>query len=446
VTTRVAIVGGGLAGMAAALDAADAGADVVLVERRARLGGLTSSFRHNGLSFDNGQHVFLRCCTAYRGFLDRIDASELVHLQPRLDVPVLAPGAKPATLRRARLPAPLHLGPSLARYHHLRPSERARAVRAALALRRLDPADPTLDEMTFGAWLAEHGQSANAVGHLWELIARPTLNLSVDDAALAPAVKVFRTGLLDEAAAADIGWARAPLGVVHGGCALAALHRAGVEIVAGAAVDAIDHGDTLTVTVPGRRFDADAVVLAVAHDTAARLLPAGALAPGIDPSRLGSSPVVDVHLVVDRRITDLPFAAAVDSPVQFVFDRTESSGATSGQVLAVSLSAADTHLATRPEALIRQMVEALADLHPAMRRANVVDALVTKERAATFRAVPGASAHRPSARTLLPGLYLAGAWTDTGWPATMESAVLSGRAAAAMAATTSSLIDTEATV
>src|SRR5262249_20840248 len=152
----------------------------------------------------------------YRAFVDRIGASELVHLQPRMEVPVLSPGGKTAWLRRAPLPAPFHLGPSLARYHHLDLDERARAVAAALALRRLDPADPALDAVTFGPWLAEHGQSARAVDHLWELIARPTLNLAVDEAALGSAVKVFRTGLLDDASAADIGWARQPLGAVHG--------------------------------------------------------------------------------------------------------------------------------------------------------------------------------------------------------------------------------------
>src|SRR5262249_47250362 len=148
--------------------------------------------------------VFLRCCTEYRHFLDRIDAAELVHLQPRLDVPVLAPGGRSSSLRRAPLPAPFHLGPSLARYRHLTPRERLAAVRAALALRRLDADDPELDERNFGSWLSQHGQSPQTVAHLWELIARPTLNLSVNEASLAAAVKVFRTGLLDRADAADI--------------------------------------------------------------------------------------------------------------------------------------------------------------------------------------------------------------------------------------------------
>ena len=429
-TSSVVVVGGGLAGMAAALHLADAGTDVVLVERRARLGGLTSSFRRNGLWFDNGQHVFLRCCTAYRAFLDRIGATELFHLQDRLDVPVLAPGGVSSRLARSPLPAPLHLGPALARYRYLRPTERLAAVRAALALRRLDPDDPALDAVTFGSWLADHGQSANSVAHLWELIARPTLNLTVDEVALGPAVKVFRTGLLDRADAADIGWARAPLGEAHGDRGAAALVGAGVEIVTGAAVERIELAGTATVRLGDRTLTADAVVLATAHDVAAHLLPPGALAPGVDPTRLGTSPVVDVHLVLDRRVTDLAFAAVVDSPVQFVFDRTEPAGATSGQVLAVSLSAAEGDLATRPEVLVDHMVGALGEVLPAVRQATVLDSVVTKERAATFRAVPGSAAHRPDTRTRIDGLYLAGAWTATGWPATMEGAVRSGQAAA----------------
>jgi squalene-associated FAD-dependent desaturase len=431
VTSRVVVVGGGLAGMAAALGLADAGNDVVLVERRSRVGGLTSSFQRGGLWFDNGQHVFLRCCTEYRSFLDRIDATELFHLQDRLDVPVLAPGGPTSRLARSPLPAPFHLGPALARYRHLRPSERVAAVRAALALRRLDPDDPALDAVTFGSWLTEHGQSPNTVAHLWELIARPTLNLTVDEVALGPAVKVFRTGLLDRADAADIGWARAPLGVAHGERGVSALERAGVELVTGSAVDTLDVGDSATVRLADRTITGDAIVVATPHDVAAALLPAGALAPGVDPARLGTSPVVDVHLVLDRRVTDLAFAAVVDSPVQFVFDRTETAGATSGQVLAVSLSAAERDLATRPEALVDEMVAALTQVLPAMGAANVIDSVVTKERAATFRAVPGSAAHRATTRTRIPGLFVAGAWTATGWPATMEGAVRSGNSAVA---------------
>ncbi|PBO16584.1 phytoene dehydrogenase, partial [Streptomyces albidoflavus] len=210
------VVGGGLAGTAAALALADAGVRVTLLEGRPRLGGLAFSFQRGGLTVDNGQHVYLRCCTAYRWFLDRVDGAALAPVQDRLDVPVLDAGrGRLGRLRRNALPVPLHLGPSLARYPHLSLAEKAAVGRAALALRRLDPADPALDRQDFGSWLRRHGQSPRAVAALWDLVGVATLNAAADDASLALAAKVFKTGLLSDAGAADIGWAHVPLGELH---------------------------------------------------------------------------------------------------------------------------------------------------------------------------------------------------------------------------------------
>jgi uncharacterized protein with NAD-binding domain and iron-sulfur cluster len=143
---------------------------------------------------------------------------------------------------------------------------------------------------------------------------------------------------------------------------------------------------------------------------------------------------VNVHLVLDRRVTDLAVAACVDSPVQFFFDRTESAGAGDGeQCLSISLSAADEYIGRRPEELVATFFAALGDLLPEARRAELVDAVVSRERSATFRAVPGTAAHRPATTTLRTGVVLAGAWCDTGWPATMEGAVRSGLQAASTA-------------
>src|SRR5271156_2159030 len=172
---RVVVVGGGLAGVSAALSAADGGAEVVLLERRGKLGGLTWSFKRKGRAFDNGQHVFMRCCTAYMEFLERIGGSGQASLRPRLEVPVLSPGGKKATISRGHLPAPLHLAGSLAGYRHISFSERFALPRAVLALRALDLSDPELDSMTFGQWLRDRGQSVRAIERLWDLIALPTL-------------------------------------------------------------------------------------------------------------------------------------------------------------------------------------------------------------------------------------------------------------------------------
>ena len=430
---RIAVIGGGLAGVSAALAAVDGGADVVLFERRARLGGLTWSFRRNGLWFDNGQHVFMRCCTAYRGFLDRIGATGQVSLQPRLEVPVLAPGGVTGSITRTGLPAPFHLAGSLARYRFLSLGERAVLGRAVLALRHLDPDDPALDRITFGRWLADHGQGARSVERLWDLITLPTVNVSAAEASLAMAVKVFRTGLLDSADGGDIGWSQVPLRQLHAENGLQALSAAGVDVRLGSRVERVSRsadGGWAVAVATDDPVRADSVVVATPPDVAAALVPDGVL-PALDG--LGASPIVNVHLVLDRRVTDLPMAAGVDTPIQFLFDRTASSGLTEGQCLAISLSAARAYVGRRPEDLVRSFRQALDHLLPAARHARLVDGTVSREHAATFRAVPGTGALRPSSRTGLAGLALAGAWCDTGWPATMEGAVRSGQSAASVA-------------
>jgi squalene-associated FAD-dependent desaturase len=429
---RIGVVGGGLAGMAAAFCAADGGAEVVLFERRPVLGGLTSSIQRNGLSFDNGQHVFLRCCSAYRGFVDRIGANDKVFLQPRLDVPVLAPGGSHASIKRTALPAPLHLAGALGRYRHLSLRERMRLGRPAIALGRLDPDDPSLDNVSFGDWLTRHGQSDRAIDRLWNLIALPTINVPAAEASLGLATKVFRVGLLDRSDAGDIGWSTVPLAELHGVVTARALEASGVETVLGSPVSAIGRSPSGGFTLrAGERSEVlDAVVVATPLRVSATL---GAFEPLADLERLGTSPIVNVHLVLDRKVTELPLAACVGSPVQFVFDRTASSGVQSGQCLAVSLSAADDYIARGSSELVSMFFEALRELFPPAVKARLVDAHVTRERAATFRATPGTRAFRPQTRTKVPGVFLAGAWCDTGWPATMEGAVRAGQQAASQA-------------
>ncbi len=434
-TGRVVVVGGGLAGITAALDCADAGAAVSLVEVRPRLGGAAYSFQRDGLWLDNGQHVFLRCCTAYRELLDRLGTTSQTVLQDRLAIPVLAPDRPTAWVRRTGLPAPLHLGGSLIRYRHLRFGERVAAIRAALALSRVDPQDEAAEATSFGDWLSEHGQSPRALDTLWELITRPTLNLRLQDASLAAAAFVFRTGYLDQAEAGDLGYARMPLQRVHGDAALSALQSRGVDVRLGWRAQEIEPREAgFAVTGQGDSLTADAVVLAVPHERAAGLAPrALPRETSARWSELGTSPIVNLHVVYDRPVLELEFAAAVDSPVQFVFDRTESSGLERGQCLAISLSAADHEAAAPAEELRVQFERALAELLPAARQARIESFVVTREHAATFRAAPGARGLRPGARTSSRGLALAGAWTDTGWPATMEGAVRSGHAAAEVA-------------
>jgi hypothetical protein len=503
---KIVVIGGGLAGITAAIALGETGADVTLAEARPRLGGATTSFSRGGLMVDNGQHVFLRCCVAYRGLLARLGMTGAVSLQDRFDVTVLAPGGR-AQLRRTALPGPLHMGQALLGYRFLSRAQRLRVARAALAMAALNPAKPELDRQRLGDFLAAHGQDERTRRLLWDLFTVSALNVNGDDANLSLAATVVKTALLGARDAADIGVPSVPLGVLHGQAAGALLARLGAQVRLSAKVAAIEvlpggPGPRFRVRLAGRRggdgppdraapdgatpdgaaldgapldgaglggagldaagevIEADGVVLAVPSAVAARLAPAGTVSTGTvstgtvstgtagEPTATGNghgppgqpgpeqwqelatSPIVNVHVIYDRRVTRLPFAAAVDSPVQWVFDRTGPSGLRSGQYLAVSLSAADGYVDVPAPALRERFLPAMADLFPAARDARVTDFFVTRERRATLRQVPGCERLRPGAATARPGLVLAGAWTDTGWPDTMEGAVRSGLNAA----------------
>ncbi|HEV2933311.1 MAG TPA: FAD-dependent oxidoreductase, partial [Streptosporangiaceae bacterium] len=443
---RVAVIGGGLAGITAAIAIAEAGAAVTLLEARPRLGGATCSFSRDGLTIDTGQHIYLGCCTAYRDLLGKLGMTEHAPIQDRFDVSVLAPGKTPprGRLRRTALPGPLHMLPALGRYPFLSLSERTSVARPALAMRFVDPARPGVDEQRFGDWLAARGQSERARRALWDLFTVSALNIAGDDASLSLAAIVVKTGLLGKNNAADIGVPALPLGELHGDAGAALLTKLGAQVLLNAKVSAIDPVTDSAVdpaiapaspsnpSRPGFRvrlarpvdptdpaavssaaadpteIAADAVVLAVPHEVAARLMPPGALpdATVAGWAGLGASPIVNVHVIYDRPVMDEPFVAAVDSPVQWVFDRTRISGlarrtqpderadaaggpASGPQYLAISLSAADEYVDVPAAALREQFVPALAELFPAAREAQVTEFFVTRERRATFRQAPG---------------------------------------------------------
>jgi squalene-associated FAD-dependent desaturase len=427
-SSRALIIGGGLAGISAALTLADAGIEVTLLERRPHLGGLTTSIERNGYSFDNGQHVFLGCCSAYRELLNRVGASDKVYLQSRLDVPVLAPGGLRGSIRRSNLPAPFHLAASLARYRLLSLRERLMLLRPVLALSRLKLGDPVLDDINFGDWLRQRGQSPQSIARLWNLIIQPTLNVSVDDASLAVAAQVFQVGFLRSANGADMGWSTVPLITLHGEYAARALDGAGVTTRLSTTAHSLSRASdrTFSVATDDESLSADAVIVATPPRVAAGL---GVLDSGL-ATDLGTSPIVNIQFVFDRKVTELVMAACVDSPIEFVFDRSDAAGTRSGQCLVISLSAADSYMTTGSSELIPLFREALNDLFPLARDAHVLSAVVTREASATFRAAPGVESLRGSIASMEPGVFLAGAWCDTGWPATMEGAVRSGYEAA----------------
>ena len=475
-TRRAVVVGGGLAGIAAAIELRDAGVAVTLLESRPRLGGAATSYARAGMMIDNGQHVFLRCCDSYQSLLDRLGATDSVTIQDRFDVTVLSATGR-ARLRRDPLPSPLHLARALARYPLLSLAERAKVGRAALAFRFADPASPALDGQRLGGWLAERGQNERARRRLWDLFIVSALNIHGDEASVGLAATVIKTALLGARDAADIGMATVPLGRLHGDATAALLGRLGAQVRLGARAARIERladggfrvalsrgelgagegagparvlggeppgtgqvsesGDVLgepsgtgEPDAAGQSIIADAVVVAVPADQAARLAASAGVVQAADWTGLGYSPILNVHVIYDRRVTDLPFAAAVDSPVQWVFDKTSQAGVTSGQYLAVSISAADDLIDVPTADLRRLFVPALEELFPAAAGAEIRDFFVTRERRATFRQGPGSGTLRPGAATSVPGLALAGAWTSTGWPDTMEGAVRSGHEAA----------------
>ena len=436
---RVIVVGGGLAGLAAAVRAADDGWQVTLLESRSRLGGATHSFSRDfeggKLVVDNGQHVFLRCCTAYRDFLRRLGVESDAFLQARLDVPIVDPATgKRSRLKRDRLPAPLHLARTLATYGVLSTADRARAIWGALALRRVDREEASSDQMRFGEWLRAHRQNNATIERLFDIFTVATLNAHADTASLRLGAMVFQDGLLRDAGACDIGYSRVPLGELHGDAAWRALRSANAHVRLRTRARAIDKPDGCWRVHTGDEvLDADAVVLATPHDVTARLLPRELVGDQVAdaPKRLDVSPILNVHVVYDRVVLAEPFVAAVGSPVQFVFDRTHASGLRGGgQYIAVSVSAADAWI-DQPVAKLRDLfIPELARVLPSTRNAVIRDFFVTRERTATFRPSPGSGSYRLTTQTPADGLFLAGAWTDTGWPATMEGAVRSGIAAA----------------
>jgi squalene-associated FAD-dependent desaturase len=410
---RVVVIGGGLAGLAAALELVDAGQDVTLLEARPTLGGAVQTLpeREGDPSPppDNGQHVALGCCTEYVRFLERVGEAGSVR-RVRLSLPVIARDGSTATLGAGALP--------LLRYRHLSLADRLGIARV---VRRLGVLEPALhDGETFSGLLRRLGSSQAAIDTFWEVFIRPALNLPCEEASAALGLFTVQTALLGRADASDLLLPTAPLGRLHGDAAGRALERAGATVRLNSRVTGLeDEGARLS---DGDLVEADAVVVAVPPVECAELLRE-------PPPRLEDSPIVSVHLLLDRPILRPPLAALLDSPAHWVFDRGRLTGhlPERGQYLTVVASGAPDLAATRGRELVELMASALTErLGPA----GLVWSRVSREPAATFAGRPGTAARRSGTQTARSGVMRAGAWTATGWPATMEGAIRSGRSAA----------------
>jgi len=443
----VVVIGGGLAGISAAIELAEAGRGVTVLEARPWLGGATCSFGRRGLTIDNGQHAFLRCHTAYRDLLARLGVTSSCSIQDRLQLTVLAdaPGGR-AILRRSALPAPLNLARALARYQLLSRAERAKVGAAAVALRFAGVAGR--DDRSFGDWLATHGQDERARTMIWDWLCAAALNVTPAHADLQLAASAIKAAVLTGRGTADIGLSTVPLSRLHGGPAAALLGRLGVTIRLGtravavqpgaaggyqiivAAGDADPGGDPGPALESAGEICCDGVVIAVPARCAAALAPPALAGEAARWSRLAVSPVVSLHVIYARRVTRLPFAAVAGAPVCWVIDKSSAAGLHGGQYLAASVPAADEYVGMPAGRLRERLLPTLERLFPAAADTNVEDFFVTRERRATIRHEPGSQRLRPAPAAGLPGLAVAGAWTDTGWPDTMEGAVRSGRLAA----------------
>lgn len=394
---RVAVVGGGLAGLAAALDLVDAGQEVTLFEARPTLGGAIQTLPDRegdpGSPPDNGQHIALGCFTEYVRFLDRVGESGS-YLRTRLGLPVLDEDGRFATIAPSL--------PALLRYSHLPLRERARLPVTTLRLRS---AHARPDE-TFGGLLRRLGETSESIDRFWDVFIRPALNLPADEVDAEAGLFTVRTALLGSRANSDLILPTKPLGWMHGDAAGRAL---GDRVRLERRVETLDE------------LDADAIVLAVPPRESARLL-------GESEPALEDSPIVSVHLWFDQPILDVPLAALLGTDAHWVFDRGRLLGdspRTAGQYLTVVSSGVPELLEVRGRELVERIA---AQLTARLGEAELLWSRVSREPYATVALRPGVE--RPGVETSRPNVARAGTWTDTGWPATMESAVRSGRRAA----------------
>ena len=432
----VTVIGAGVAGMSAACALAEAGLRVQLAERRGYLGGRASSYLHPGVNevIDNCQHVLFGCCTNLIGFYRRIGVADRIHWTTEMTM--IEPGGRRSSLGPSWLPAPLHGMPKLLFAHAFSVADKIALARAFSALMQPVPADST---ETLGAWLKRHSHTPGALNHFWRLVIASALNADIDSIALQYAAKVIRELFMNSAEAGSMGMSTVPLSELYAG-AQAFLEQRGSSVLLNTNVDSAKWDEESSQWTLGTRADAltsDFVVLALPFEATAKLLPKMPPAEGADllARQLQCHenwPICSVHLWFDREITDLDHAVLLDREIHWLYNksRLQPWRKLTGSYVELVISASRAFAALTREQAIELAVKELGEFFPAVREAHLEKAALIKEMRATFAVPPGIDASRPTALSPWPNCFLAGDWTATCWPSTMESGARSGHLAA----------------
>jgi zeta-carotene desaturase len=426
VTPDVLILGGGLSGLAAAAALGSASFRTTVLEARGFLGGRATSYplhpaeEHSEI-IDNCQHILLRCCVNLLDFYDRLGARDRVRFFDEYFF--VEPGGRVSRLAASRAPAPLHLAGAFLRMRCLHAADKAAIARALWAIRR-QRSRPDLESITMREWLREQRQTPRAIERFWRQVLVSAVNEDLERMAASHGFQVFRLGFLASATAYQMGVPAVPLAELYAAAAWEKLPQ--VTIRLRTAVEAIEHdGRRVTgVIAGGDRLSADYYVSALPLERLAALAPE--CAP--DSSWLEHSPITGIHLWFDRPVMPLPHATLLDRTIQWAFNKED------GRYIQLVVSASRTLLPLSRGEIVELARRELAEFFPAARQAQLMKSHVVKEVRATFSAKPGIESLRPEPATRFANFFLAGDWTRSGWPATMEGAVRSGyRAAEAVA-------------
>jgi len=433
----LAIVGGGLSGLAAATAAVESGFHVELFEQGRHLGGRAGAFRDltTGMAIDRCPHVAMGCCTNFLDFCRRTGVAG--HFSTYRRVHFISPDGKRHDFAPVGwLPAPLHLLPAMLRLGQLRFGERLATLRAVWRLAR-EPTGPSAEGETIGAWLRRHAVSQQAVDRFWAPVLVSALSERLDRTSLSAARKVLVDGFLVSRRTSELIVPKVPLGEILDRHVGAWIEARRVRLHRRTRVERIE-GDGRRVTGlllrDGSRRAFDSVVLAVPWNRVAGLLPEPLqeAVPGLqDVKKLRPAPITALHLWFDRPITPLPHAVLVERLTQWVFNRGPQPVSTraadpAAHQYQVVISASHELVGRPRDELLREVLADLSAVWPAARGAELLHSRVITQPAAVFSPTPGVDLVRPPQQTSIANLALAGDWTATGWPATMESAVRSG--------------------